>query len=126
MIKYSKLLFGSLTVLGAVFVALFFMLFYWLNTWSIEILAIKNSLSLSQFNFLMQFSLIGGTGFLTVGLSGVGRQFVKNRKNRLTVLTVILVPLLVFSCLISTDYVIRLNGNMYGLPPEKVALATSY
>jgi len=31
-LKYSKLLLGSLIVLGAVFLALFFMLFYWFNT----------------------------------------------------------------------------------------------
>jgi hypothetical protein len=122
MLKYSKLLFGSFAVLGSVFVALFFMLFYLLNTWSVELLAVQKSLSLSQFNFLMEFSLIGGTGFLTVGLSGVGRRFVKNRKNLYTVLTVFLVPLLVFSCLVSLDYVIRRNRDFDGLPPEKIAL----
>jgi hypothetical protein len=122
MLKYTKLLFASLTVLGAAFVALFFMLFYWQNTWSIEILPFQKSLSMSQLGFLMMFSLIGGTGFLTVGLSGIILQFVKNRKRiLLTVLTAVLVPILVFSCLFTLDNFIE-SSNIDFLPPEKIAI----
>ena len=121
MLKKSKLLFGSLIVLGAVFVTLFFMLFYWRNTWSIEILPVQKLLSMKQLDFLLEFSLIGGTGFLTVGLSGIIIQFVKNRKRLLTVLTAVLVPILVFSCLVSLDNFIE-SRNIDFLPPEKVAI----
>ncbi len=94
-VKHLKLLYGFITVLGIVFVTTFTALLYcnyYLNR-DIWLELFPSSYLRSVFGY---FLLFGGTIFLTVGLLGIGRQYVKNRRNLLTILAVVLVPSFMF------------------------------
>ena len=97
MVKYSKLFFCILTILGSSFLAFIFISIYWSRTSAIEILTIEALIPKASQSNLAWFSLLGGGGFLTVGISGLVRHFVK-AKNAFTVLAVFMVPLLIFAC----------------------------
>jgi len=97
MVKHSTLIFGVIAAFGLAVLTLFFTVVYLARTWSAEILIIEALLPDEFFGKFWVPLLIVGTGFLTVGLLGVGRQRIKNKKTLFTVLTVALTPLLVFS-----------------------------
>ena len=90
MVKYAKLLYGLLAVLGIIFLIL--------ATDAVSILAP----SPSKLGFLL-----GGMIFTTVGIVGTGRQHFKNEEDRniFTILAVVvLVPLFVFILILIMEY----------------------
>jgi|WetSurMetagenome_2_1015567.scaffolds.fasta_scaffold18385_3 hypothetical protein len=119
MVKHSTLIFAFITALGLAFITFFLMVYYWGATWSAEYLTIKALIPNIIFVNLVLF-LIVGTGFLTFGILGIGRQRIKNKRKLFTVLTVALTPLLVFtlffSMILATTYLPA------SLPPEKMAI----
>jgi len=99
MVKHSKL-FGFITVLGIVFVAVFSTILYWGAASSDELLELYALVPITYLYYLMLFFPIGGTVFLIVGILGIGRQYFKNHRNLFTVLTIVLVPLLIFALIV--------------------------
>ncbi len=91
--RHSRLRFGCIAVLGAVFVTVFFTIIYWSNTFSVEILIVDALIPSPYQMYFMLFSIIGGTIFLTVGILGVGGQYFKNHTH-IFFLTAVLVPML--------------------------------
>ena len=91
-IKHTNLLFGFLTVLGLVLVTILLTIGYWAITFSEKILIVNALLPLPYQNYFAAFSLIGGTGFLTVGILGIGRRYFKNHEVKFF-FTAVLVPL---------------------------------
>ncbi len=100
MLKHAKLLYGLLAVLGIVFLATVFTImadkaiynYVWEFFSPIQHLM----------TFLGWFWLLGGTFFLTAGIVGIGRQYLRNSKNpfaldSFTILAIVLVPSIVFA-----------------------------
>ncbi len=104
-IKYVDLLFGFLTVLGLVLVTILFTIGYWAITFSEKILIVNALLPLPYYHYFVVFSLIAGTGFLTVGMLGIGRRYFKNHTVKFF-FTAVLVPLtiLIWFFLLPTLY----------------------
>jgi hypothetical protein len=87
-------LFGFITVLGIVLLIIFFTIMFddAIYNYIWELLSpIQHLLTC-----LLWFCLLGGPFLLIVGIVGIGRQHFKNEGNLFTVLTVEIVPLLVF------------------------------
>ena len=86
MMKHSKLLFGFLTLLGAAFVTFFFAMPNWSLADCHELLALVHSQQLlaNISTGILAFCLFGGIVFLTVGICGIGRQYLKNSPNPFT------------------------------------------
>jgi len=101
--KHSKLVYGFIAVLGAAFVIMFFAGFY--SKYYIGLENILASLPDTQLGFyFVLFCLFGGTVFLTAGIVGIGRHYIKNsedpftrrRADSFTVLAVIFILSVVF------------------------------
>ncbi|MGA2681587.1 MAG: hypothetical protein ABSF44_07290 [Candidatus Bathyarchaeia archaeon] len=108
MIKYSKLLFGFFAILGFILLAIFFMVFYWEQTWSSELLTVQKllgdmHLDWSNLNSFFFFTLIAGTALLVVGMLGIIMQSRKKHRVVFAILTVVLVPLFIFGTLFSSS-----------------------
>ena len=120
MLKHSTLIFGFIAALGLALLTFFLTVVYLARTWSAEILAIEALIPNSFFGKFWVLFLIVGTGFLTAGILGIGRQRIKKKRTLFTVLTVALTPLLVFTLFLSislaTDYF------PLGSPPERMAI----
>ena len=87
--KHSRLLYGSLAVLGIVFLTLCLVGVYLNAIDAISVFAALPS------EFVLWFLSIG-IFFLTVGIVGTGRQHLKSRKRLFTALAAVLVPVLTF------------------------------
>lgn len=94
MLKHAKLLYGLLAVLGIIFLATFFTILadkaIYSHVWEF-FSPIQHLMT-----FLGWFWLLGGTFFLTVGIVGIGRQYLRNSKDSFTMIAIILTPLIVF------------------------------
>jgi len=110
MLKNSKLLFGILTVLGAVLLVIFFIVLYWEQTWSAKLLSVQillgdSYLDWSRLDSFFFFTIIAGTALLVVGTVGTIMQSRKKHRTIFSILTVVLIPLLIFSTLFSSSLV---------------------
>lgn len=95
--RYYTILYGFLAVLGVVFLALVLTGVY-LNEY--KILSVWVFLSTG---FTTRFGLnfvLGGIVFLTTGVVGIIRQYFRNYKKLLIVLTVFLIPPLIFAAFV--------------------------
>ncbi len=118
MLKRSKLLFGFISMIGVALLLFFFICFYLLNTWSVEILTIKALIPEPSLGYFMTISIIAGTVFLAVGVLGLGKQYAGNHSRLFAVLAVILVPMFVFSSLVSLTFILE-------FPPERKLTITN-
>ena len=110
-LKYSKYLFGALTALGAVILAIFFIVFYWEQTWSVELLTVQrflgdSYLEWSGLNSFFFFTLIAGTALITVGMLGIIVLSIKKHRAIFAILITVLIPLLVFGTLVLSSSVL--------------------
>ncbi len=120
MVKHPTLIFGFIAALGLVILTFFLTAVYLARTYSSGILAIEALIPSSIFGHFWVLFLISGTGFLMLGILGIGRQRLKNKRTLFTVLTVALTPILVialfFSLILATTYPVLCD------PPEKMAI----
>jgi hypothetical protein len=99
-VKYSRFsvsLFGSIAGLGAIFVTFACVFLYWATTGSEMLYSMPSTSLMGVFLF---FCLLGGPVFVTVGVLGIGKQYLKNNQNLLTMLallTIIAIPLCMFA-----------------------------
>lgn len=91
--KYSIIFYGTLVILGIVFLVLVLVGAYF-NYYKASILSFLSGMALS--NFGLDF-VLGGVVFLTTGIVGIGRQCFKNRRKLFTVLAILFVPPLIFA-----------------------------
>jgi len=92
-LKYSIIFYGTLVILGIVFLALVLEGAY-LNWYKTSILLFLSGYSASNFGVAF---VLGGIMLLTIGIVGIGRQCFKNHKKLFTILAVLLVPTLTFA-----------------------------
>ena len=104
--KYSRLLFGFIAVLGIVFLALVLAGLYLDYVDAVSILASLNSQ-------LGLWFVLGGIVFLTVGVIGMGRQHFKNHRNLFTALAVLLIPLLTLAIMFVASVEIVVYAPMF-------------
>jgi hypothetical protein len=109
--KYSRYLFATVSASGAVILAIFFVVFYWEQTWSVELLTVQrflgdSYLEWSGLNSFFFFTLIAGTALLIVGILGIIVKSIKKHRAVLAVLTTVLIPFLVFATLIVSSSVL--------------------
>lgn len=95
--KHSKPLFGFIAVLGIALLATYSTILY-SYYYLYQPFPFEPSVFLRD--SFAGFLLVGGIAFLIVGLLGVGRQHFKNHRRLFTVLTIVLVPLFVFSLIL--------------------------
>jgi hypothetical protein len=119
--KHVNLLFGFLTVLGLVLVTILLTIGYWAITLSEKILIVNALLPSPYQNYFAAFSLIGGTGFLTVGILGIGRRYFKNHTVKFF-FTAVLVPLTI---LISFFLLPTLYDPIIGVPERMTVTQAS-
>jgi hypothetical protein len=86
-------LYGVIAVLGAVFLGMFFAILYW-GEHSAEVRNVFMHTPLAGLLMFIVF-LFGGTGFLTIGISGIARQYFKSNQSLFTVLIAISIPSLI-------------------------------
>jgi len=120
MLKHSKLIFGFIATLGVALLTFFLTAVYLARTYSAEILIIKALIPDSVFGKFWVLFLVVGTGFLTVGILGIGRQRIKNKRPLFTVLTVALTPLIIFTLFLSM--ILATTYSPLGSPPERMAI----
>jgi hypothetical protein len=120
MLKHSTLIFGFIAALGLAFLTFFFLVYYWGVTWSAEMLTIEALIPNRLFVDLWVLFAIVGTGFLMVGILGIGRQRIKKKRTLFSILTVALLPVLVFSLFFSM--ILATNLPPLSDPPEKMSL----
>jgi hypothetical protein len=120
MLKHSTIIFGFIAAFGLAVLTLFLTVVYLARTWSAEILLIEALIPDEFFGKFWVPLLIFGTGFLTVGTLGIGMQRIKKRKTLFMVLTVVLIPLLVFSLFLSVT--LATTYPVLGSPPERMAI----
>ncbi len=111
MLKNSKLLFGILAVLGAVLIGIFFIVFYWEQTWSAKLLSVQillgdSYLDWARLDSFFFFTIIAGTALLVVGTIGTIMQSHKKHRTVFAILTVVLIPLLILGTLFSSSLVL--------------------
>lgn len=92
-LKYSIIFYGTLVILGIVFLALVLEGAY-LNWYKTSILLFLSGYSGS--NFGVDF-VLGGITLFTIGVVGIGRQCFKIHKKLFTILAALLVPPLIFA-----------------------------
>jgi hypothetical protein len=95
--KFFGYLFGSIAVLGIIFVTLAILFLYWTITGSPMFYLLSSAPLMGDFLF---FCLLSGPVFVTVGLLGIGRKYLMNNQNLFTVLallTIIAIPLCIFA-----------------------------
>ena len=86
-------LYKIIIVLGIVFLGTFFTIMHYINGHSAELYRFFSSTPIAGFLIFILF-LFGGTGFVTVGICGIGRQYFKN-KSLFAMLAAISIPLLI-------------------------------
>ena len=91
--NHSKL-FGSIAVLGAIFVTTFSAILY--LSYTTDLGGISSLVEFCDGGFLV-FLLIGGTVSLTIGILEIAMQHFKNHKSLFTIPIVILIPIFVFA-----------------------------
>ena len=91
--KYYIIFYGTLVILGIVFLALVLEGAY-LNWYKTSILLFLSGYSPSNFGVVF---VLGGIVLLTTGIVGIGRQCLKNQRKLFTILAVLLVPTLTFA-----------------------------
>ena len=122
MLKNSKLLFGILAVLGAVLIGIFFIVFYWEQTWSAKLLSVQillgdSYLDWARLDSFFFFTIIAGTALLVVGTIGTIMKSHKKHRTVFAILTVVLVSIvnswhtffIIFSSLLPTNGETRNN-----------------
>jgi len=112
-VKHTNFLFGFLTVVGLVLVTILLTIVYWANTCSEKILIVNALLPLPYQNYFAAFSLIGGTGFLTVGMLGIGRRYFKNHTVKFF-FTAVFVPLIILTSFSLLSF--ALYDPIHGVP----------
>lgn len=110
--KKSTVLYWSFAILGIVFIALVLVGGYLAAADSLSVLA---SFSLWYFGL---FLVVGGIVLLTIGFIGVGRQYFKNHRRLFTVLSILLVPPLIFGTFIVGYTYAFVNAPMFPLRSE--------
>jgi hypothetical protein len=120
MLKHYTLIFGFIATLGLAILTFFLTTVYLGRTYSAEILIIEALIPNEFFGKFWVPLLIFGTGFLTVGLIGIERQRIKNKKTLFTVLTVALIPLLVFTLFLSV--ILVTTYPLFDSPPERMVI----
>jgi len=110
-VKYSRLLFGFIAVLGIVFLALVLAGLYLDYVDAVSILASLNSQ-------LGLWFVLGGIVFLTGGVIGMGVQHFKNHRNIFTALAVLLIPLLTLAIIFVASVEIVVYAPMFPLRSE--------
>ena len=120
MLKHSTLIFGFIAALGLALLTFFLTVFYLARTWSAEILTIEALIPDSFFGKFWVLFIIVGTGFLTAGILGIGRQRIKKKRTLFTVLTVALTPLLIFALFLSIS--LATEYFPLGSPPERMVI----
>lgn len=93
-------LYGSIAVLGIAILAASITIIYLYAAGGTQLSVLPPYLTLFFIPYLTLFFIVCGTVFLIAGILGIGRQYFKNHKNLFTVLTLILVPLLVFTVIV--------------------------
>jgi len=111
-VKKSTVLYWSFAILGIVFIALVLVGGYLAAADSLSVLA---SFSLWYFGL---FLVVGGIVLLTIGFIGVGRQYFKNHRRLFTVLSILLVPPLIFGTFIVGYTYAFVNAPMFPLRSE--------
>jgi hypothetical protein len=91
-IKHFKI-YEFITVLGAVFLSMFFAIMYW-GEHSAEVRSFFMRTPLAGFLLFIVF-LFAGTGFLTIGVSKIARQYLRSNQSLFTVLIAISIPSLI-------------------------------
>ncbi len=119
-VKYSTLIFGFIATLGIALLTFFLTAAYLACTYSSEILTLEALVPSSILGHFWVLFLIFGTGFLMVGILGIGRQRIKNKRTLFTVLTVALTPILVFALFFSV--VLATTYPVLSDPPERMAI----
>ena len=109
--KYSKLLFGFIAILGIVFLTLVLAGLYLDYVDAASILASLNSR-------LGLWFVLGGIVFLTVGVIGMGRQHFKNHRNIFTALAVLLIPLLTLAIMFVASVLVIVYAPMFPMRSE--------
>ena len=105
MVKHSRLLFGFITVLGAVFLTTFFAV---IAAKGYSALHSNDLLPLHFLNNVMWFLLISGTFSLIVGTVGIIRQYFTSQRSLSAALIVISIPILVIA-IFHLGYVLTLT-----------------
>ena len=121
MVKEPPLIFGITTAWGFALLTFFFVVSYLGRTYSAEILTIEALIPLNNiFGYFWVPILVVGTVFLTVGILGIGKQRMKNKRKLFSVLTVAFTPIIVcalfFSLILATTYPALSD------PPERMAV----
>ena len=88
--KYSKIRFGFISVIGVLFLTIFVISNYLKLIDAINILATISNEILSAFLFV-------GIAFLTIGIIGIGRLHLKKHKNLFTGIVALVIPPLTFA-----------------------------
>jgi hypothetical protein len=101
MVKQSTLIFGFIAALGLALLTFFLSFAYLARTYSAEILTFEALVPSPIIGNYWVLFLIVGTGFLIVGILGIGRQRIKNKRTLFSVLTVALTPIIVFTLFFS-------------------------
>jgi hypothetical protein len=95
--RFFGYVFGFIAVLGTIFVTLAVLFLYWTVTGSEMLYLLASVPLMGAFIF---FCLLGGPVFVTVGILGIGRKYLKNNQNFFIVLalfTIIAIPLCIFA-----------------------------
>jgi hypothetical protein len=122
MVKHSTLIFGLIAALGLALLTFFLTAVYLARTYSSEILIIEALVPSSILGNFWVLFLIVGTGFLIVGILGIGRQRIKNKRTLFTVLTAALTPIIVFTLFLSVVLVTTYPG--LSAPSERMAITS--
>jgi uncharacterized membrane protein (DUF485 family) len=120
MVKHSTFIFGFIAAFGLAILTFFLTAVYLARTLSSEILTIEAIVPSSILGNFWVLFLIFGTGFLTIGVMGIGRQRIKNKKTLFTALTAILTPIIVFTLFLST--LLATTYPTLNDPPERMSL----
>jgi hypothetical protein len=120
MMKHSTFIFGFIAALGLAILTFFLTAVYLAGTLSSEILTLQAIVPSSILGNFWVLFLIFGTVFLTVGILGIGRQRIKNKKTLFTALTCALTPIIVFTLFLST--VLATTYPIFSNPPERMSL----
>lgn len=120
MAKRSTVIFAFIATLGLAILVLFFMAAYLARTLSAEILIIEAVIPDAIFGRFWVPFLVFGAGFLTVGVLGLGRQRIKNKRTLFSTLIVIFIPLLVFNLFLSIS--LATTYPIMESPPERMTI----
>lgn len=92
-LKYSKL-FWFATVLGIILLTMFFFGVFGIGSW---LNTVSMSLSRTQIGVVfVLFCLFSGTGFLSIGIGGIGERYFRNGQGAFSSIVAIIIPSCIF------------------------------